>query len=220
MERLIEYLFVIKESRFIEMAGILENDPRQPSLSIYDYVADEKSAKSATQLLLLAEEKLDAKKFDEAIELYTQLAQRFPTATHHALIGDCYWMQRKLEQANIHYREAIAVDPHHCGANHALGRNAVLQKNYQDGIVYLDVASNCCAGTALHAQNLRYRVEALLALDRDSEAQSDLDFLLQEYPQNADTYQAGILVAKKSGNDALVEQYRLKLRSITSSDSQ
>ena len=177
---------------------------------------DADSELSADQLLALAYEKLDAEKYDEAIDLFRRLVERSPTATKYAMLGDCYWKQRKLEQADVHYREALALDPKHCGANHALGRDAVLLKRYQDAISYLDTANKVCAGTPVYAQNLRFRIEALAQLDRLSEAQSDMRKLLSEYPDNPNTFEAGILLARKVGDDTLAAEYQRKLDAITS----
>lgn len=163
---------------------------------------------SSDDLLKMAIDKLDAKQYDEAIRLFTTLADRVPTATNFAFIGDCYWKQRELEQADIHYRRALEVDPRHCGANHALGRNAVLQGQYQDALAYLDTAREVCDGTVLHSQNLRFRVEALLELDRLIEAESDLERLVTKYPDDANTHEAGMLVATKKGDDSLAAEYK------------
>jgi len=173
---------------------------------------------SAQQLLQLAQDKLDAKQYEEAIELFTKLAKRRPTATKHALIGDCYWKQQKLEQADVHYHQALALDPKHCGANHALGRDAVLLKKYQDSLQYLNTASEICAGTVLQAQNLRFRVEALLQLDRIDEAQTDLQKLATEFPESINTYEAGLLVATKKGDLSLAADYEEKLKAMLNAE--
>lgn len=175
---------------------------------------------SADQLLALAYEKLDAEKYDEAIDLFRQLVQRSPTATTYAMLGDCYWKQLELEQADVHYRQALALDPKHCGANHALGRDAVLLKSYKDAIPYLDTANEICVGTPIYAQNLRFRVAALTQLDRLAEAHSDMRKLLVEYPENPNTFEAGILLASKEGDDTLAAEYQSKLDAITSSGPQ
>ena len=166
---------------------------------------------SSDQLLKIANDKLDADKYEEAIQLFTELAERSPSATNQAFIGDCYWKQRQLEQADIHYRQALEIDPKHCGANHALGRDAVLLQRYQEAIPYLDTASKVCAGTVLHAQNLRFRVEAFLELNKITDAESDFEELMTLYPENPHTYQAGILVARKKGDEALAAEYEAKL---------
>jgi tetratricopeptide (TPR) repeat protein len=188
-----------------------DNRPSDENVS----VKEERSSFSADELLAMADQKLDAAEYEEAIELYTQLAERSPTATKYALIGDCYWKQMKLDEADVYYRKAIKLDPRHCGANHALGRDAVLQKRYQDAIPYLDIANEVCAGTVLHAQNLRFRAEAFLELDRLTEADSDLQKLTTDYPDDPNTFYAGILVAKKKGDDSLAEQYQAKLNTIS-----
>lgn len=220
MDQLIEYLFCIKGGKFIEMAGILKRDPRQPSLSVYEHVEDGAASVTADQLLKLAEEKLDAEEYEEAIKLFTRLAELSPTATHYALIGDCYWKQMKLNEADVHYRKALELDPKHCGANHALGRDAVLEKRYEDAISYLDIANDVCEGTILHAQNLLFRVEALLQLDRVTEAESDMQKLTSAYPDDPNTFYAGVLVAKKKGDEALAEQYQAKLNAISNEKQQ
>ncbi len=165
------------------------------------------------QLVKMGVEKLDAKQYDEAIELFSKAAENNPSASIHAIIGDCYWQQQKLDQADNHYRRALELDPKHCGANHALGRDAVLLKRYQDAIPYLDTASEVCAGTVLHAKNLRFRVEAFLELDRITEAESDLEKLVAKYPEDANTYEAGLLVARKKGDESLAADYEAKLKS-------
>ena len=174
---------------------------------------------SSAQLVKLGVEKFDAKEYDDAIEFFTKAVEQNPRATNHAFIGDCYWKMGKLEQADVHYRRALEVDPKHCGANHALGRDAVLLKQYQEAIQYLDTANDVCAGTAVHAQNLRFRVEALLELDRLSEAEADLQELLERYPDDADTYEAGLLVATKKGDESLVAEYEEKLRAKLAGDA-
>ncbi len=218
LEQLIEYLFCIKGGQFIEMGGILTNDPRQPSVSVYSCVDNDPANISNGQLMDLALEKLRSKEYEAAIRLFTQLAERAPTATHYALLGDCYRKQRQLERADVHYRQALAVDPQHCGANHALGRDAVLLKRYRDAIPYLDAANDACVGTVLHAQNLRFRVEAFLGLDRVADADSDMKRLSDEYPENRNTYEAGILIARRIGDQSLLNDYQAKLKAIDGGD--
>ena len=89
----------------------------------------------------------------------------------------------------------------------------MLLKRYQDAIPYLDTASEVCAGTVLHAKNLRFRVEAFLELDRITEAESDLEKLVAKYPEDANTYEAGLLVARKKGDESLAADYEAKLKS-------
>ena len=168
---------------------------------------------SSEELVKLGVEKLDAKQYEKAIELFSKAADENPSASIHAVIGDCYWQQQKLDQADIHYRRALELDPKHCGANFALGRDAVLLKRYQDAMQYLDTASEVCAGTVLHAKNLRFRVEALLELDRIPEAESDLEMLIAKYSEDAYTYEAGLLVARKKSDESLAADYEAKLKS-------
>lgn len=170
---------------------------------------------SADQLFALAYEKLDAEKYEDAIDLFERLVERNPTATTYAMLGDCFWKQQKLEQADVHYRQALALDPQHCGANHALGRNAVLLERHQDAIPFLDTANKFCEGTPVYAQNLRFRVAALTQLDRLEEAHSDMRKLLSEYPEDPSTFEAGILLASKEGDDILAAEYQRKLDAIT-----
>jgi tetratricopeptide (TPR) repeat protein len=178
------------------------------------------STVSSDKLFKLGQEKLDAKLYDEAIDLFTELAEISPTATNHALIGDCFWKRRKLEEADVHYRKALELDPKHCGANHALGRDAVLLKRYQDAVPYLNEANELCAGSVLHAQNLRFRVEASLELGKIAEAEVDMATLTSEYPENANTYEAGVLVATKNGDEALAAEYQAKLNALANGQSQ
>ena len=175
---------------------------------------------TADQLLAFAEEKLDAEKYEEAIKLFKRLVERSPTATNYASLGDCYWKQRELKQADVHYRQALAIDPKHCGANHALGRDAVLLKKYQDAVPYLDTANEVCVGTPVYAQNLRFRVEAMLQLDRIAEAESGMQKLRTEFPANPNTHEAGILLARKKGDNALAAEYQGKLDAITNGGPQ
>ena len=124
-----------------------------------------------------------------------------------------------MEEADIHYKKALELDPKHCGANHALGRDAVLLKRYQDAISYLDAANELCAGTILQARSLRLRVEALLELGKTAEAEADLKRLLSDYPENKNTYEAGLLVATKNGDASLAEEYQAKLTALASQES-
>jgi hypothetical protein len=48
-------------------------------------------------------------------------------------------------------------------------------------------------------------------LDRIKEAESELEKLVAEYPDNANTYEAGLLVATKNGNETLAAEYEDKL---------
>lgn len=202
------------------------NDRSQSNVTARDGAASERAPAansdadlSGDQLMKQGLDKLDAKKYDEAIELFTRLAEKNPTATNHAFIGDCYWKQGKLEQADVHYRRALELDPTHCGANHALGRDAVLLKRFQDAIQYLNTANEVCAGSPVYAQNLRLRVEALLELDRIEEAQSDFETLLSAYPENRNTYEAGLLVARKKGDESLAKEYEMKLNALSSGEA-
>jgi Tfp pilus assembly protein PilF len=167
---------------------------------------------SSAQLVKLGVEKFDAKEYDEAIEFFTKAVEQNPRATNHAFIGDCYWKKGDLDKADFHYLRALEVDRNHCGANHALGRNAVLQKRFEDAIPYLDKANEVCAGTIVHAQNLRLRVEALLELDRLDDAESDLKELVAKYPDDGNTHEAGLMVATRKGDTSLAAEYENKLK--------
>ena len=162
---------------------------------------------------------LDAKSYDEAISLFTQAFEQNPSAVGQAQIGDCYWVQWKrgntdtplLEKANIHYLKALELDPAHHGSNHALGRDLVLLKHPAEALRFLDEAGRTSSGSSLAAQNLRFRLDAYIALGKMTEAEADFAGLLKKHPNHRQTYTAGVLLGSHKGDLAMVALYREKL---------
>ena len=168
-------------------------------------------ANSANALVTTGLQKLKDKQYDEALECFRSAAEKSPNATTWALAGDCLWLQRKLEQADAYYLRALEVDPNHCGANHALGRDAVLLKKYDKAMPYIEKANALCEGNPLHAQNLRLCVEALLGLDKVDQAESYSEKLRSAYPRDRNTIEAGLMLAVKKGDESAAEGYRRQL---------
>lgn len=177
-------------------------------------------ADDANALVTKGLQKLKDKQFDDALECFRSAAEKSPSATTWALAGDCLWLQRKLEDADAYYRRALEVDPNHCGANHALGRDAVLLKRYDKAIRYLEKANALCEGSLLHAQNLRFCVEALLGLDKVELAESYFKKLRSAYPCDRNTAEAGLMLAVKKGDESAAEDYRRQLREAEGTERQ
>ncbi|MEY4488276.1 MAG: hypothetical protein RIQ79_784 [Verrucomicrobiota bacterium] len=159
---------------------------------------------------------LDAKSYDEALRLFTQAFELSPSAVGQAMIGDCYWVQRKhgntdprlLEKADIHYLKALALDPAHHGSNHALGRDLVLLKRPAEALPYLDAADRTSAGSSLASQNLLFRVNANIALGKTAEAEADFARLLKDHAGDWNTYDAGIKLGTHKGDQAMIANYK------------
>lgn len=159
---------------------------------------------------------LDGKHYREAIALFESALKLRPDATVFALLGDCYWSQwkqgnhdpRLLERANVEYLKGLALDASHCGLNHATGRDLVLLHRHAEALPYLDAAKVRCLRQTLEAQNLWFRIQALVALQRLDEAKSDFADLQARFAASPMTERAGRLLAATTQDAALPEKYR------------
>lgn len=57
-------------------------------------------------------------------------------------------------------------------------------------------------------------------LDRIADAESDVQKLLTEFPNDPSAYEAGILIANKKGDDALAAEYQGKLNAIVNTEAE
>lgn len=159
---------------------------------------------------------LERKQYAEAIARFESALRQRPDATVFALLGDCYWSQwkhgnhdpRLLERANVEYRKGLALDANHCGLNHATGRDLVLLHRHAEALGYLDAAKRCCAQQPLEAQNLWFRIQALVALQRLDEAKTDFAGMSERFASHPMTDLAGRLLADTTQDPALRAKYR------------
>ncbi len=173
------------------------------------------SATAPDQLVNQAVAALQQKHYNEAIALFESALSQRPDATVFALLGDCYWSQwkygnhdpRLLERANVEYLKGLALDANHCGLNHATGRDLVLLNRHAEALPYLDTAKVCCLRQPLEAQNLWFRIQALVALRRVDEAQSDFAGMEARFASHRMTALAGRLLADTTQNAALRAKY-------------
>lgn len=167
------------------------------------------------QLVNQAVAALQQKHYNEAIALFESALSQRPDATVFALLGDCYWSQwkygnhdpRLLERANVEYLKGLALDANHCGLNHATGRDLVLLNRHAEALPYLDTAKVCCLRQPLEAQNLWFRIQALVALRRVDEAQADFAGMEARFASHRMTALAGRLLADTTQNAALRAKY-------------
>jgi tetratricopeptide (TPR) repeat protein len=165
---------------------------------------------------------LERKQYGEAIALFESSLRQRPDATVFALLGDCYWSQwkhgnhdpRLLERANVEYRKGLALDGNHCGLNHATGRDLVLLKRPAEALPYLDAAKTRCARQSLEAQNLWFRIQALVALRRVDEAQIEFAGMSERFALHPMTDLAGQLLADTTQDVALRAKYRGKAEAV------
>jgi tetratricopeptide (TPR) repeat protein len=158
---------------------------------------------------------LEKRHYAEAIALFESALSLRPDATVFALLGDCYWSQwkhgnhdpRLLERANAEYLKGLALDANHCGLNHATGRDLVLLNRHAEALPYLDTAKVCCLRQPLEAQNLWFRIQALVALRRADEAQIDFAEMEVRFASHRMTALAGRLLADTTQNAALRARY-------------
>ncbi len=158
---------------------------------------------------------LERKEYSEAIALFESSLRRRPDATVFALLGDCYWSQwkhgnhdpRLLERANVEYRKGLALDANHCGLNHATGRDLVLLNRPAEALPFLDAAKSRCAQQSLEAQNLSFRIQALVALRRLDEARTEFAGLSERFARHRMTELAGRLLAETTQDAALLAKY-------------
>ncbi len=172
-------------------------------------------ATAAEQLISQAGEALQQRHYNEAIALFESALSLRADALGYALLGDCYWSQwkhgnhdpRLLERANAEYLRGLALDPNHCGLNHATGRDLVLLGRPAEALPYLDAARTRCLRQSLEAQNLWFRIQALVALGRVDEAKLELAAMAAGFPGHRMTGLAGRLLAETTRDPALLAQY-------------
>lgn len=165
---------------------------------------------------------LERKQYSEAIALFESSLRRRPDATVFALLGDCYWSQwkhgnhdpRLLERANVEYRKGLALDANHCGLNHATGRDLVLLNRPAEALPFLDAAKSRCAQQSLEAQNLSFRIQALVALRRLDEARTEFAGLSARFPEHRMTELAGRQLADATQDAALLAKYPVKTEAV------
>ncbi len=158
---------------------------------------------------------LEKKHYNEAVSLFESALSLKADATVFALLGDCYWSQwkhgtqdpRLLERANAEYLKGLAVDPKHCGLNHATGRDLVLLHRPAEALAYLDAAKVRCLNQSLEAQNLWFRIQALVALKRVDEAKTDFAALERRFATSTMTERAGQFIAEATQDAGLRAKY-------------
>ncbi len=173
---------------------------------------------SADRLVAQAIAALEGRQYAAAISLFESALQRRPDATVFALLGDCYWSQwkhgnhdpRLLERANVEYRKGLALDANHCGLNHATGRDLVLLNRPAEALPFLDTAKSRCAQQLLEAQNLSFRIQALVALRRLDEARTEFAGLSERFARHRMTELAGRVLAEATQDAALLARYPAK----------
>lgn len=173
------------------------------------------SDRSPDELVQQAIAALDKKHYTEAIALFESALSLRPDATVFALLGDCYWSQwkhgnldpRLLERANVEYRKGLALDAGHCGLHHAMGRDLVLLHRPAEALPYLDAAKVRCRNQSLEAQNLWFRIQALVALGRPGEAKTEFAGLQERFADSPMTDRAGRLLAATTQDAALLAKY-------------
>lgn len=158
---------------------------------------------------------LEGRQYAAAIPLFESALRHRPDATVFALLGDCYWSQWKhghhdpklLEQASVHYRKGLVLDGRHCGLNHALGRDLVLLHRPAEALPFLNSARACCVNRPLEAQNLWFRIQALVAIDRVDMAKDELAVMTSRFAGNQMTERAGRLLAEQTQDPDLLARW-------------
>jgi tetratricopeptide (TPR) repeat protein len=77
---------------------------------------------------------------DEAIDLYTQSIDIYPTAEAHTFLGWTYSFQGRLDDAITECKKAISVDPDFGNPYNDIGAYLIEKELYDDAIPWLEKA--------------------------------------------------------------------------------
>ncbi len=89
-------------------------------------------------------------KLDEAVELYLESLEVFPTAEAHTFLGWTYRFQGKLEAAINECKKAIRVDPTLGNPYNDIGAYMIEQERYEEAIPWLEKATQAERYQAYH----------------------------------------------------------------------
>src|SRR5580700_5943166 len=78
--------------------------------------------------------------YDQAIELYTESLQAFPTAEAHTFLGWTYHFQGKVDEAIAECKRAIEVDPEFGNPYNDIGSYLIEQGRFDEAIPWLERA--------------------------------------------------------------------------------
>ena len=100
----------------------------------------EKDQERALELIRQAMEQQMAENFDEAIRLYKESIEVFPTADAHTYLGWAYSFQGKLNEAIAECEIAIELDPEFGNPYNDIGVYLMHQQRLDDAIPWLERA--------------------------------------------------------------------------------
>lgn len=101
---------------------------------------DDNEIEIATQLLRKAYQCQMNGELEEAIELYKQSIDVYPTAEAHTFLGWTYSFQGRLEDAIAECKKAIEVDPDFGNPYNDIGAYLIEQEQYEEAIPWLKKA--------------------------------------------------------------------------------
>jgi Tfp pilus assembly protein PilF len=78
--------------------------------------------------------------YDQAIELYTESLQIFPTAEAHTFLGWTYHFQGKVDEAIAECKRAIEVDPEFGNPYNDIGSYLIEQGRFDEAVPWLERA--------------------------------------------------------------------------------
>jgi tetratricopeptide (TPR) repeat protein len=87
---------------------------------------------------------------DEAIELYTQSIEIYPTAEAHTFLGWTYSFQGRLDEAIEECKRAIEVDPDFGNPYNDIGAYLIEKELYVEAIPWLEKAAEAKRYDAYH----------------------------------------------------------------------
>jgi len=149
----------------------------------------DEARKLALEYFQQAYEKQMQGELDQAVELYKQSIEVWPTAEAHTFLGWTYSFRGRLDEAIEECHKAIAVDPDFGNPYNDIGAYLVQQGRYDDAIPWLQ--------RAMEAKRYEARAYPHMNLGRVWEYKGRINDAMQEYrkalaeaPDYAEAYKA------------------------------
>ncbi len=154
------------------------------------------SLKAAYDLFYEAYELHMKGELDEAVELYHQSIQAFPTAEAHTFLGWTYSFQGKLDEAIAECKKAIQINPDFGNPYNDIGAYLIEKSQYEEAIPWLLNAARSKDYNNHHYAHYNL-ARAYLALEQFNRAVEEFENALRISPEYAMAREALGLLKQK-----------------------
>ncbi|MDG4596010.1 MAG: tetratricopeptide repeat protein [Candidatus Contendobacter sp.] len=192
---------------------LAENQRRAIRRGVDEYIAAEMThADRPESYLNVGLVYSDQGQFDRAEAAYRAALDLQPTFTQAAVnLADLYRLQGRDGEGEQTLRQALARDPHHATAHHALGLLLIRQRKMSEALTALAESAR------LDGDNPRYGYVYAVALNGAGQAEAairTLETVLAKYPNDRDTLMALVAFQRNVGNLDAARDYVQRLAAL------